>query len=93
MAHVRSVHFPLGMGAGDPSLHREEASRAKSSTPKPSILVVGEIGRDHVVLAEKLKTHHHDESAYHGNLQVMLSAVRRMETGLMALIREVEGGE
>ena len=73
---AKSVHFPLAMGAGDGSLHRQDGK--PSERRMPSILVVGSLGRDHVVIGEQLRTLHHEEASYHGKLQVILSAIRRM---------------
>lgn len=81
----RSLHFPVlppePTGRAEPEIERR----------KPSILVVGEIGRDYLTFGEELKSLHHDESAYHGKLQVMLSALRRMEAKVISLVEEVEG--
>lgn len=95
--HTKSVHFPLSMGAGDTSLNRQrgrqesrEAPKMASSGSKPSILVVGELGRDYLVLGDKLRSLHHSEADYHGSLQVMLSALRRMQGQVEVLIEEVE---
>lgn len=56
----------------------------------PSILIVGEIGRDSNTFGEQLRTLHHDPSEYHGKLQVMLSAARRIEASVKKLIEEIE---
>jgi len=94
--HSKSVHFPLSMGAGDSALHRKRERETRGapervpSTPKPSILVVGELGRDYLVFGDKLKSLHHSEADYHGSLQVMLSALRRMQDQVAVLIKEVE---
>jgi len=87
-ARTRSVHFPLKLGAGDPAL-AEDRKTVQESRKHP-ILILGALGRDYLVIGDKLKTLHYDESAYHGNLQVILSAVRRMETGVKLLLQEAE---
>lgn len=87
--HTKSVHFPLSMRAGDLSLH-QEPREMKTPGSKPSILVVGDLGRDYLTFGDKLRSLHHSEADYHGNLQVMLSALRRMQDQVAVLVKEVE---
>ena len=56
----------------------------------PPILVFGKLNHDHKTVGDMLKRLQDDEAGYHGNLQVILSALRRMEAAVVELIEEVE---
>lgn len=65
----------------------------RAPAPRPArnpLLLMGNLLRDHATVGEKLKGMHLDAAAYHGNLQVCLSAVRRMEGDLVTMLGEHE---
>jgi hypothetical protein len=55
------------------------------------IVLRSRLWRDNRVIAEKLKYLGEDESGVHGDLQVILSSLRRMELAVKALIAVEEG--
>lgn len=55
------------------------------------ILILGMLLREQKVVEEKLKGLHLDPAGYHGNLQVMLSSLRRMQGHVEVLINQCEG--
>lgn len=85
MASDRTIHLP------PVKTKLNGAPPAADGTQTNPVLLFGSLMRDHAVIAEKLKGLHLDEGAYHGNLQVMLSAIRRMERNIETMINAVEG--
>jgi hypothetical protein len=55
------------------------------------LLAMGNLFRDYKLIGEKLKALHMDEGAYHGNLQVTLSALKRMQDLVATMLKQCEG--
>jgi len=94
---TKSVHFPLAApGQESRASHPDRKSAEQESYPdrkgerQPSILIVGMIGRDHLVFGHELQSLHHDPSDYHSKLRVMFSALERMRVNVKRLIEEIE---
>lgn len=99
MPHVKSVHFPLSVGTGDPRLtagaecgHCAPKREKPSVSAMPSIPRLGALWRDNKLVEETLKSLTRDEGTYHGSLQIILTALCRQVAGVKALIEESEAG-
>lgn len=78
---MKSIHFPL-------ALREKQESEPLNHRPKPAIVVLWRLRRDHALIGQQLKSLGRDEMSYHGRLQVILSALRRMESDVEMLTQE-----
>ena len=70
-----------------------EPERAPSDAPAPDLnplLAMGSLLKDHQLTGDKLKALHLDPDAYHGHLQVVLSALKRMQAHVSQMIEQCE---
>ena len=54
------------------------------------LLAMGSLLKDHQLVGDKLKALHLDPDAYHGNLQVVLSALKRIQAHVSQMIEQCE---
>jgi hypothetical protein len=67
----------------------EQVAETRATDVNP-LLLLGELMRGHAVVGEQLRGLHLDASRYHGSLQVIRSALRRMDDNISAMILECE---
>jgi len=74
-------------------VHQETVHGEPDTPETPSmnpLLAMGNLIRDHQLIGQKLKMLHLDEAAYHGNLQVVFTALYRMQKMIAGMIEQCE---
>ena len=86
MSSVKSVHFAPG---SDPPTRLDPPPRDGT----PALIVYGRLQHDLKLLTAEVKALPRSEVDYHGSLQVLLSAMCRMEASLRRLIQQFQEGQ
>jgi hypothetical protein len=102
---IKSLHFQgfneLETDRPQPRRRTRQTASPRPGPPEPDedqdpahvlnpLLAMGNLIRDHQLIGQKLKALHLDESAYHGTLQVVLTALYRMQTLVANMIQQCE---
>jgi len=92
---VHSIHFSVAAARARRATRNDldnAPAAGQASAAVGQLTLYGRVIRDHRTIGRKLSEMPQQEWALHGNLQVVLSALLRMEAAVRELIDGEEGG-